>query len=154
DGVLLIIKSQLPTTALNSSERRVRIDFVHASVEKAAPVVGESCIESGDHVIESVGHHFWTRVWGPIKSPAEIIERFLPVRLLTNQRVRIEPDQPALVIEIDAASPGRPVAGGIIKQLRGDGCVFETAPGTARPIEIGGDGGSRPTANFRTSRHR
>src|SRR2546427_2122369 len=92
DRIFLIVIDQLPATVLNSSERRVRIDFIDAGVEKTAPVVGESCIESGDDIIESVGQKLGTRGGRAIKSPAENIEGFLSLRFLANQDVRIQPN--------------------------------------------------------------
>src|SRR5260370_1876227 len=73
------------------------------------------------------------------------------MRLLADQDVRIQPDQPAFVIEIDAASPRGPIVRGLIKELRGNRRILHTAPRAARRIEVSGHPGKRLAVIVRSS---
>ena len=51
--------------------------------------------------------------------------------LLSNQRIRLQPDQSALRVEIHAAPPGVALFAGVVEQLSRDGGIHQRAPGAA-----------------------
>src|SRR5580704_12594096 len=125
----------MPAAIGDAGHRRMRGDHVKAIVEKFLPVVGRDLIERGDEFFKRVRNELRRAGWRAVKQPAEIVERLLAVRELTNGDVGFEPHEPALVVKIDPTAPRSPgLSRNHIEKLSGDGGIFERAPGAAGPV--------------------
>src|SRR5262249_51095992 len=130
---------QPPAAALYSAQWRSRVDGIDALVEEAAPLVSRNLIEGRHDVVKRVGFHSGRSVCAAVKKAAEVVERFLSAALPAYDRVGFEPDEPAFVIKICAATLSGPFGGGVVEQLRGDRCVRQRTPFAARTfVEICG----------------
>ena len=55
-----------------------------------------------------------------MKAFDEVVQRALPRSQLPDERVGVEPDEFALVVEVNAASLGLPLVRRVVEQLRRD----------------------------------
>src|SRR2546423_4465598 len=108
-------------------------------VEERAPVVGRYVVERVDDIVERVGLDQRRGGRRAVEAADEVVERALPRSELTYERVGVEPNQLALVVEVNAAALRRPLDGRVVEELRGDRRVNQRTPQTARSVvESGG----------------
>src|SRR5205807_1441327 len=92
-----------PAATLDTAEGSVHVGGVEALIEKRLPVVGRDLIERRHHVLEGVRlDRGWPRL-PAVETAAEVVERVPARRELADERVGVEPDQHALVVEVGAA---------------------------------------------------
>src|SRR2546423_4375847 len=108
-------------------------------VEERAPVVGRYVVERVDDIVERVGLDHRRGGRRAVEATDEVVERALPRSELAYERVCVEPDQLALVVEVNAAPLRRPLAGRVVEKLRGDRRVNQRTPQTTGSVvESGG----------------
>src|SRR5579872_1458243 len=81
-----------------------------------------------------------------MEKTAEIVERLLPLTLLPDDRIDLQPDQLSLGIVIEAAPPALPVRPLQPQNLHRTGCIFERTPSAAGAIVEHGRCISQPFA--------
>src|ERR1700733_3129285 len=135
----LIAVAERPAAARDAPERRRRIVTVQPAAQEARPVIRLHRIESLHNIFEAVGFDDQAAVVDAVEGAYEIIQRSAPARQLPDGGIDIQPDQLALIVEVNVPTPTGPVHGNVIQQLRLVGSVLQVAPDTAGPaIQAGG----------------
>ena len=133
------------------------VEGLQAFGEERLPVVGVDFVEGGEDIVGGVGIDGWLRAAEggaagafAVEGAAEVVERFLAFGLLADERVGVEPDEFAFVVEVDAAAAVAPLVAGLV-ELRGHvGGVLKWSPGAAATDgEAGGDEGEVFAVIFR-----
>ena len=87
----------------------MRIDLVDAVVQESRPVVRHNGIQVLHQFVEIVRDNQWSGVSALAqKDLLKVIQRFLVLRQLADQRIGIEPQQLALLVVVLSAPPVHP----------------------------------------------
>src|SRR6266446_2913165 len=98
---------------------------------KAAPVIGSHLVKRIYDIIEGVGFDLGWAALSAVKEMAKIVDRFLALSLLPNDRIHPQPIQDIFVVIIQRTSPGIPLAGRSLHRGHTVGRVLQIAPDTA-----------------------
>src|SRR6266480_2949686 len=98
---------------------------------KAAPVVGSHLVKCIHDIVEGIGLDLGRPVLSSVEEMAEIVDRFLALRLLTNDRIYPQPIQDIFVVVIQRTSPGIPLAGRTLHSGHTVGSILQIAPDAA-----------------------
>ena len=71
--------------------------------------MGHHFVQGFDHVVEDVWLDLRGAALAAEEGAAKVVQALLAAALFADQRVDVEPEQNAFVIEIDAAAPAGPV---------------------------------------------
>ncbi len=81
----------------------------NALVKQLRPVVRSDLIQGLDEVLKGIGHNLRWATLPSMKATAEIVQRPLALRLLTDDGINLQPDQFSLGIVVQAAPPSLPL---------------------------------------------
>ncbi len=96
-------------------------------------------VQRGDHVVEDVGLERRGSAGRAEELAAEIVERVPAIAFAADDGVRLQPDEHALGIVIEAAAERSPLARSVAERLDGDGGVGERTPfASGFVVEAGG----------------
>ena len=83
--------------------------------QEPCPIVGLDRVQIAHHIFKRVGHGDRTGIAVQAEETnAKVIQGFFAVALLTNDGVDLQPEQFALRIIVDAATPIAPLAAGFV----------------------------------------
>src|SRR5207248_8436664 len=94
----------LPAAARDAVQRRLGLGGADALLQKPLPVVLDDGVQRPDQLGEVERPDLGRAVLAAAEGPAEVVQALLAAGLLADQRVGVEPEQGALVVEVHAAA--------------------------------------------------